>query len=330
MITHKERLKRCLANDKIDRVPVALWRHFPVEDQSPGLLAKAVIQFQETYDFDLVKITPSSSFCVKDWGVIDQWRGNPEGTRDYRNFPIQYPEDWSKLKKLPSSKGSLLEQLECIRLIKQNLPSGTPVIQTIFSSLAQSKNLVGKENLAIHLRMHPDGLKAGLRTITETTIEFIKAAIKLGIDGIFFAVQHAQASIISPIEFDEFAVPYDLEVLETAKELWLNFAHIHGSNIYFDKVCRYPVNVLNWHDLETPPDLNTGIRLFRGSVCGGLKQWDTLVYGTPDQVTKEALDSISHTDSSRFILGTGCVLPIVAPHSNILAARKAVEIRVNG
>ena len=29
------------------------------------------------YDFDLVKVTPASSFCLRDWGAEDRWTGNP-------------------------------------------------------------------------------------------------------------------------------------------------------------------------------------------------------------------------------------------------------------
>jgi uroporphyrinogen decarboxylase len=326
MITHEERLKLCLAGERVDRAPVALWRHFPVEDDSPGKLASAVIQFQTTYDFDFVKVTPASSFCIKGWGAIDLWKGNPEGSKEFIDFPVKQPGDWSKLHRLSSSKGSLASQLECIRMVKQGLPAGTPIIQTIFSPLSQAKNLVGRSLLPIHLRQYPDALHAALRTITDTTIEFVNLAANEGIDGIFFAVQHAQASILSPDEFDTFAVPYDLEILEQAKGLWLNVTHIHGTDVYFDKVARYPVNVLNWHDLETPPDLETGKKEFIGAVCGGLRQWDTLVNGNPQQVEAEAQSAIKKTDSNRFILGTGCVLPVTAPHSNILAARKVVEL----
>ena len=77
-MNHRERLEACISGSKIDRPPVALWRHFPVDDQSPGRLAEATINFQKTYDFDLVKVTPASSFCTKDWGVDDEWRGATE------------------------------------------------------------------------------------------------------------------------------------------------------------------------------------------------------------------------------------------------------------
>jgi uroporphyrinogen decarboxylase len=49
------------------------------------------------------------------------------------------------------------------------------------------------------------------------------------------------------------------------------------------------------------------------------------VRATPDQVREQAADAIAQTGGRRFILGTGCVTPIVAPTSNIRAAREAVE-----
>lgn len=326
MLTHEERLKRCLAGESTDRIPVALWRHFPIEDQSPQLLAQAVVKFQEAYDFDFVKVTPSSSYCIKDWGAVDQWTGNPEGSCEYIQFPIQHYEDWKKLQALSPNQGVLAEQIECLKLIKQALPKGTPFIQTIFNPLSQAKNLVGKANLTTHMRLCPEEVKSALRVITQTTIDFIQEAKKTGIDGIFFAVQHAQAGILSPAEYDEFGIPFDLEILQQVSDLWLNVAHLHGSDVYFGKISQYPVDILNWHDLETPPDLKTAKMLFPGCVCGGLRQWETLVNGTPDQVTQEARESIARVGGSRFILGTGCVLPITASHSNIMAARRAVEV----
>ncbi len=326
MITHKERMKRCLAGEPVDRIPVALWRHFPVEDQSPQLLAKAVVDFQQTYDFDFVKITPSSSFCVKDWGSIDKWNGNPEGSCEYIHYPIQNHEDWANIRPLSPLQGALAEQLECIRQIKQALPKDTPIIQTIFNPLTQAKNLIGKAHFTSHLRLCPEEVKQAMRSIVLTTIDFIQEAKKLGIDGIFFAIQHAQASILSPIEYEEFGIPFDLQVLESTCDLWLNVAHLHGSEVYFGKISQYPVDVINWHDLETPPDLKTAKLLFPGAVCGGLRQWETLVNGNPDLVTQEAQVSIRNAGMHRFILGTGCVLPITAPHSNIMAVRKSVEL----
>ena len=87
-----------------------------------------------------------------------------------------------------------------------------------------------------------------------------------------------------------------------------------------------PIQIINWHDRETFPSLAEAKVRFDGVLCGGLQQYDTIVLGTPDQVTDEALDAIEATDGTRFILGTGCVTPITTPHGNLLAARKAVDL----
>ena len=42
MTTHRERIQTCLAGEIPDQTPVALWRHFPVDDQRPEDLAAAV------------------------------------------------------------------------------------------------------------------------------------------------------------------------------------------------------------------------------------------------------------------------------------------------
>ena len=80
MVTQRERLEAAIAGELADRPPVALWRHFPVDDQDPAELARSTAEFQYRYDFDFVKVTPSSSFCLKDWGSQDLWEGSTEGT----------------------------------------------------------------------------------------------------------------------------------------------------------------------------------------------------------------------------------------------------------
>jgi uroporphyrinogen decarboxylase len=324
-MNHKERLEAVLGGTKPDRVPVALWRHFPVDDQDPGSLAAATIDYQRAFDFDLVKVTPASSFCLKDWGARDEWCGASEGTREYTMRVIQKPGDWERLQVLDPHKGWLGGQIECLRIVTEELGDGTPVIQTIFSPLAQAKNLVGNANLMVHIRQFPDELHSGLTTIAETIVRFIGAAKQVGIAGIFYAVQHAQYHLLSQKEYEEFGRQYDLMILESVRELWLNMLHLHGENVMFDHFQDYPVGILNWHDQDTEPDLREGKKRFPGVVCGGLQRERTMVLGTPDQVVAEAQKAIQVTEGKRFILGTGCVVPIIAPRANLLAARRAVE-----
>jgi len=324
-ITHAERLRACLSGETVDRPPVALWRHFPVDDQTPDGLAAATLFFQRTYDFELVKVTPASSFCIKDWGVQDEWRGHTEGTREYTRVAIHKPQDWEKLPVLDPSKGHLVAQIECLKILVKELGAETPVIQTVFNPLSQAKNLIGRDNLSMHLRHYPEAVHKGLATITESTRRFVGAVRQTGISGVFFAVQHANYGLLTVDEYRTFGRAYDLQVLEETEGLWLNMLHLHGLEVMFDQFLDYPVNILNWHDQETEPSLGDALKRFKGAVCGGLQREHAMVLGTPLQVREEARRAIRASGGKRFILGTGCVTPITAPHGNLLAARQSVE-----
>jgi uroporphyrinogen decarboxylase len=164
----------------------------------------------------------------------------------------------------------------------------------------------------------------GLATIAETARRFVEACLDTGIDGIFYAVQHAQAGLLTLEEYQSFGLPSDEKVLEPARELWCNLLHLHGHNVYFSLLDSLKFQIVNWHDRETFPSLTEAQNLFSGVVCGGMRQ-DTLVYGDQAQVQNEVADAIQQTDGKRFMLGTGCVVPVIASHGNIVAARKSVE-----
>jgi uroporphyrinogen decarboxylase len=325
MMDHRQRLETTIAGLTPDRVPVALWRHFPVDDQRPDSLAAAHTDFQKHYDFDLVKVTPESTYMVKGWGVADQWTGNPEGTRVYLERGVRQAQDWARLKRLDPRRGQLGDQLAALGMITKELGPETPVVMTIFSPFGQARKLAGEDAMLSHFRRHPDVFAQGLETITETTIDFISELRQTGVAGIFYAVQLGQYHKFSLSEFETLCLPYHRRILEAAGDFWLNILHLHGREVMFDQVVDLPVQVINWHDRETAPDLKSGQLAFKGAVCGGLRQWDTMVLGTPQQVAAEALEAIDETGGQRFILGTGCVVPITAPHGNLMAARRIVE-----
>jgi uroporphyrinogen decarboxylase len=164
-----------------------------------------------------------------------------------------------------------------------------------------------------------------LETITESSVRFIDAARQNGIAGVFLALQHATYDLLTEAEYQEFGRPYDLRVLEAAQGLWFNLLHLHGSNVMFDMVSDYPVQAINWHDQTTPPSLGEAMDRFPGALVGGLRQWETMLRGTPDWVRAEVQSAIEDTGGRRLIVGTGCVTPITAPVGNIRAARGAVE-----
>jgi uroporphyrinogen decarboxylase len=325
MITHRERLQACLNGERTDRPPVALWRHFPVDDQTPETLAEATLNYQKIYDFDLVKVTPASSFCLRDWGVEDVWEGSTEGTRRYIKRPIKKAQDWESLPALDASAPHLAAQLACLRQIRAELGPETPMLQTVFSPLAQAKNLVGGEQLITHIRKYPEAVLKGLETIALSTRRFVEAALETGIDGIFYAIQQAQADLLTLDEYKSFDFQFNHQILEPTSVLWCNMLHLHGGDVYFEIVSEFDFQIVNWHDRDTSPSLAEALQAFPGAVCGGLGR-DTLAYREQAQIRDEAQDAFAQTNGQRLILSTGCVVPVIASHGNIMAARKSVEL----
>lgn len=324
MTSKKERLEAAIQGELIDRAPVALWRHFPVDDQDPGALVEAVASFHERFDFDFVKVTPASSYCIKDWGVEDRWQGSTEGTRDYIKRVIEDPGGWERLPVLDPDSGHLAEMLTSLRMLRQRLGQGVPIIQTIFNPLAQAKNLAGEARLFEHLHQEPEQVALGLKTIFESTLAFIQALQSIELDGIFFATQHASYRYFDEAGYRRFGEAFDLPLLEAAQGWWLNVLHLHGQAIMFELAGRYPVQVVNWHDLDTAPDLVQGAAAFTGAVCGGTRR-DTIALGSHEQVRLECKAALQATGARGLILSTGCVVPIIAPEGNLQVVRDSVD-----
>lgn len=327
MISKRERLAAALAGEIADRPPVALWRHFPVDDQNSESLAESTLSFQRLYDFDFVKVTPASSYALVDLGVEDAWQGSVEGTRTYTGRIVHRPEDWPSLRQLSPMDGALASHVDCLRRVVAGIGGEAPVLATIFSPLAQAKNAAGEERFIEDLRHFPRLVEAGLRTLTDSTVDLVGAAREAGIDGIFYAVQHASGRFMDRETYRQVAEPLDREILEAAGGLFLNALHLHGTDIFFDLAQTYPVGLVNWHDRETDPSLAEARRQMRRAVCGGIGRIDPLVLGGPNQIFAQAGEARRMTGGGRgLVLGTGCVVPLNAPQGNLRAVRAAADL----
>lgn len=323
----RRRLEAIIDGEKPDRLPVALWRHWPGDDQDAAALAAAHLKWQRDYDWDLLKVGPDSNYSVSDWGVEDRWVGHIEGTRETTHWPVQDVQDWTALQPLNPARGKLAMQIETLSLVRQSVGQEVPVLATIFSPLSQAKHLAGKQTISSHMRGHPDLFHQALEVITESTLRFVEAAKDVGVDGMFYAVQHARYPLMSREEFTKFGRSYDLRVLDAASSLPLNMLHIHSSDLMFDLVADYPVQLVNWHDRESGVNLREGLAQISGAASGGIDQW-TIHQESPKQTLVEARDAIKQTGGRRLLLGTGCVVMATTPLRNIRALREFVDTAV--
>lgn len=325
MTTKKERIQAVLAGERADRLPVAFWRHWPGDDQDAERLAEVTLAFHRRYDWDLVKVTPSSSYTTEDWGGRTRYVGNALGERDYLEQAVTRPEQWPALQPLEPNAGALGRQLATIRRLRAALGPDVPLVMTVFSPLSIVRYLTGDERFLAHLRLYRSEVDAALQTITATYERFVEEALRAGADGIFFSTSAAAFSVMPEAEYREIALRYDLRVLAAASSGWFNILHLHSPYPMMSLGREYPVQAVNWDDRTSEPSLGEGKRQLGRAVCGGINQWGTLQQGTPAEVRAEAREAIAACDGRGMLLAGGCTYPLTVPEGNLLAARQVVE-----
>ena len=321
-MTKRDRLHAAIRGATVDRPPVALWRHFPQEDGKAETLAAAHVRFYKTYDWDFLKVTPASGYYGDDWGLHAGYRQNREGTRHYTDRPIKKPADWAALKSLDVTAGVYGRELHALHLIRQELPEDV-LLSTIFSPLTIARTLCGDQALLRYLREEAETLHQGLATITEVTQRFTVETLTAGADGVFFATQCTTVDYVTEEEYEEFGRPYDLQVLDAAALAEVRLLHLHGQHVMFDLMTGYPVDVIHWHDRQTPPTLAEARARYSGCLAGGLDQ-ETLAGGAPEAVADQVRDAIAQTNGERLIVAAGCVVYVDTPEVNLRAVRDAV------
>lgn len=324
-MTHWERVRAAMKGEETDRVPISLWRYFPVEDQTSEGLAAATLRWQSEYDFDLVKITPKGTFTIEDWGAESTYTPNDIGGRKVVQPGVTSENQWPMLEVLDVTSGCLGQQLEAARLIADDLQGSIPILQTVQSPLTTAHKLAGNRILD-DLRHHPELFKEGLQIIAETNTRFALESLKAGVHGIFFATHGASRHLLTEAEHDEFGEHYDRIVLEAVRsEVEIIIVHAHGEDIMFDPLADYPTDGLNWHDRITSPTLREAQNRFSGLLVGGINEWQTLLNGPSSAIEAEIHDAIAQTGGRRYFAAPGCVLPINIPAQHLQAAREAVE-----
>lgn len=275
-MTKKERIWAAVHGEQPDTLPYSFWTHLPGIDLNPEKLAEKTYEFYRTYDVDFIKTMNNGMYAIEDFGCeIDYSAVAQGGVAKVVKTPIASSEDWYKLKPCSVTEGSLARELKGLRLLMDKVKNeSVPVIFTIFSPLTTANKLSGNTLRQYLINGDGDAVHHALKVITKTTCDMVRAVLDLGADGIFFAAQSSTYDFMSTEEYKEFGVPYDLEVIRSAESGWMNTVHAHGTNIMFELLKDYPVQVFNWHAWETLPTVDEASVITGKCLMGGLKRTD--------------------------------------------------------
>ena len=344
-----ERFDRVLAvmNRKTpDRVPWALWGHFPAckwlngyswekttRDGEEAAKAHIALLRELDYSMDLLKVTPYYRFMAMQWGSRFEFINNEEEALT-KEVAVKETADWEKLWVLDPRK-ELREFIRCNEILARDLRR-MPFIYTIPSPIIQAMNGVSTPKQVLKdMKENPDALKKGLETITETTIDFAKACVEAGASGIFLGVGGGGRiwRDLDKKQLEHYALGYDKKILDSVKAP-IKLMHICSTpegnpeklmeEGWFKK---YPVTSINWASHSwTPIKMGKEIYGDKFCICGGLDHEKLLRSGTPKQVeaaVKKAIEECA--DGGGFMIGPGCTVFQDMPIENYNAVGRAVQ-----
>lgn len=335
-MTRIERVEAALNGKKVDRVPCSVWMHLSEVDQDPVSLAQEMAARNEKFDYDFIKMMPFGAYSTQDWGAkiniyCDKYKEPvivEPGIKDVA--------DYENIQVLPATYGTWGKVVQTAEHLSKMVNKDTPFIQTVFSPMTTLKKLAG-DRLLQDMKENPMKVHAALRAITETTVNFVEKNIEIGVSGFFFATQCATYDFLDDTLFAEFCKPYDMAVLNSyVNKTWFNVLHIHGSNIMFDELSKYPCNCINWHDRDTQPDMKTARAKVSKTFLGGIQEVPTITNGvlsyssilarsTPEEIRTHIHEAIDMVGGNSLIVGPGCVCDPKTPDENLMAVREAVE-----
>ncbi len=346
-----ERVMAALRREVPDRIPWALWGHFPSlpflryyswekANRDGGELAKAHLALLNVLDYkmDLLKVTPFYKFMACHWGSKFRFTNNDESV-DTVEVVVKKAEDWQKLWVLDPKK-ELRENLRTVSILSREVGRIVPFVYTIPSPIVQALHHVSTcERVYADMKSHPDALKEGLETIAQTCVDFGRSCIDEGATGIFYGMGGGGEiwSRMNRNQLEEYALHYDKKVLDGIKDAPIKLLHIcsseqenpekNGGLMEEGWFKQYPVNAINWWDARFTP-CSVAKKIYGDKFCivSGIDQKHTMRYGTPKEVEEEVKASIeSAAEGGGFIIGPGCTLYQDTPLANFNAAARAVD-----
>ena len=324
-MTKAERVAAALARRRLDRPPVAFWRHVPDVDHTARGLAEAMLAFHRRWDLDLIKVMSSGVYCVEDWGCEVAYTGAVNGAKQCLRHAVRSLTDWARIKPLDTGAGALGRELEAVRLIVRGRDDDASVLHTLFSPLTIARKLAG-DRVVADLREQPDAVTPALDAITDTVARYAQASLAAGADGLFFATQAATPESFTRDEHDRYDLPRVRRILESlGGRSRLTMLHVHGDDPYLDAFGALPVHALNWHDRTTAVSLGAAARRFATALAGGLDQHQTLRKDTREAAAAETRDAIRQTGGVGLIVTPGCVLPLDVPDATLAAVVETVK-----
>jgi len=310
----RERVRRALAGEPVDRPPLCLWHHFRPEG-SPAALATATVAFFGELDLDLYKVMPDLPYPappIRPLTTAEAWRGLPA---------------------LGAGAGGPLAGMpEAVSLVRRQRPEAV-IVATVFSPLALALGWSGgAPGLLEAAGREPAAVRHGLGVVADNVAAQCAACLAAGADGIYFATSGLGDGLLTAEAYRALGREFDLRAMDGCAGGWCNILHLHATSaLQWTWVADYPVQVFSWSDRRTGVPLRALAEALPGrAVMGGIDESGAVVRGDLAGLAAEMEDAVRQTGGRRLILAGGCSVPDDVAPEHLRAARTLVAQPASG
>lgn len=226
---------------------------------------------------------------------------------------IVRPEDWGKMPLYP--KGFFEEPLKVVEGLVKAAKKEALVIVTLYSPFMCAGHTTSEQIITRHILENPEKTKKGIEVITESLLIFVRACIKLGVDGFYASTQGGESHrFADPTLFQECIKPYDLLVMEEMnRNCIFNVLHVcdyHGGYHDLSPFLDYPGHVVNC-SLHLGNQRITGKEvsaMFNRPYMGGVERKGIIASGSQEEIQK-TVQGLLDNKAEKYILAADCTLP---------------------
>jgi len=326
-VTGRERVRRLLDREPVDRVPV-LASLIAAAAEMRGIPQRLIHQDAHVNADTLLGVCRElgldGAYISSDNWIVHSALGGevvfPEDDEPMGRRPVI--DEWDKLEGLavpdPESAPRMRFMLDAARhavelnhgelFLEANMDSGAFQMAGI---------LRGAERLMLDVALEPQRVHRLLGFCTEVAAAYGAAMARTGVDAVQFG--DSTASLVSLEMYEEFVRPYQPPVIKAIRDGGAYpFLHVCGNSNHLSALLA--ASGAACVEIDGPADLHKTVEVVgdRAAVRGNVPTM-LLRNGTVEQVERRARDCLQAAGPRRFILSPGCGVPRGTPPVNIRA-----------
>lgn len=330
-MNHKKRIISAILGGRVDTIPAWL----PVVGVTVPMMERAQAPWPEAHwDAELMaklaampweltglpaitvpfclSLEAEALGCQIDSGTLNR-------TPSVKKHAFSTPEEFTMPENLLET-GRIPIVLKAIELLQEQLGDSIPVNAKVTGAFTIAGHVFGVSNFISWIKTDPERAREAVRVVGDVSYELIGAFEEHGADIISLSDPTSSGDLISGEQYRDFVLPHHQQAAKTAKRP--SVLHICGNTIDLLRYIRD--SGFDAYSFEEKIDVLAAKKILgdRISLVGNIAPVATMLQGTPEMVTAEAISSMKDGID---LLSSGCTLSPLTPLENIRALAEAPE-----